>query len=176
MKTPIILAATFVAVLSYVAHDRNVKYIEARNKPPETVTVEVERIVYVDATELFCLQKNIFHEAGVEPVEGKYAVAQVTMNRVESERYPDSICAVVYQPRQFSWANDINVRWTEESGPLWEESRRVAESVLLNGTEVPKLKDSLWYHRNDVKPNWSSPDYKVATVGVHIFYNNDRKR
>lgn len=176
MKQLLFLFGAFVLALSYTAYDRNAKYIEARNKPPETVTLERERVVYVDTTELFCLQKNIFYEAGVEDLKGKYAVAQVTLNRVESDRYPNTICEVVYQPYQFSWANDIESRWKRESGPLWEESGKAARDFLIRGKRVDRLADSLWYHRKDVKPNWSSPEYRVASIGVHVFYNNDRKK
>ena len=39
-----------------------------------------------------CLAKNIYHEAGKEPFEGKVAVAQVTMNRAASGQFPEDIC------------------------------------------------------------------------------------
>jgi spore germination cell wall hydrolase CwlJ-like protein len=44
-----------------------------------------------------CLARNIFYEAGSEPVEGKVAVAMVTLNRTQDERYPQSVCGVVKQ-------------------------------------------------------------------------------
>jgi spore germination cell wall hydrolase CwlJ-like protein len=61
--------------------------------------------------QLDCLARNIYHEAGYEPFEGKVAVAQVTINRAESGKFPSDICQVVYQKNivyekvlcQFSW-------------------------------------------------------------------------
>ena len=61
--------------------------------------------------ELDCLTKNIYYEAGTEPFEGKVAVAQVTINRTQSGKFPKDICAVVYERNlvynnlicQFSW-------------------------------------------------------------------------
>ena len=47
--------------------------------------------------QLNCLARNIYHEAGGEPFEGKVAVAQVTINRAESGDFPSDICQVVYQ-------------------------------------------------------------------------------
>ena len=47
--------------------------------------------------QLDCLAKNIYHEAASEPFEGKVAVAQVTMNRAESGKFPRDVCGVVYQ-------------------------------------------------------------------------------
>ena len=40
--------------------------------------------------DLMCLARNIYHEARGEPITGQYAVAEVTMNRVASRRFPDS--------------------------------------------------------------------------------------
>ena len=61
--------------------------------------------------QLECLANNIYWEAASEPFEGKVAVAQVTMNRVESGRFADTVCGVVYQKNviyekvicQFTW-------------------------------------------------------------------------
>ncbi|MDP7638022.1 MAG: cell wall hydrolase, partial [Phycisphaerae bacterium] len=52
---------------------------------------------------LDCLAIVIFLEARGEPLQGQIAVGQVVMNRVSSEKYPDSICAVVEQPDQFAF-------------------------------------------------------------------------
>ena len=44
-----------------------------------------------------CLAKNIYYEAGIENEHGKYAVAQVTINRLKSGRWGDTVCKVVYK-------------------------------------------------------------------------------
>ena len=60
---------------------------------------------YVTAQEkirqLDCLTRNIYWEAASEPFEGKVAVAQVTMNRLASGRFGDSVCGVFYQKNVF---------------------------------------------------------------------------
>ena len=54
--------------------------------------------------EMICLAENIYFEARAESVEGKAAVANVTRNRVESDRFPNTYCEVVYQgPVRESW-------------------------------------------------------------------------
>ena len=128
------------------------------------------QIFYTDRDE-FCLAKNIFHEAGVEDIIGKYAVAQVTLNRVKNSRYPDSICDVVLQHRQFSWANDHSIRWTTPRGPLWEESRVVARAVLEGGHRLQGLETANYYHADYVSPRWASNEYKIAQLGTHVFYS-----
>ncbi|NIO43392.1 MAG: hypothetical protein GTO41_26515, partial [Burkholderiales bacterium] len=51
------------------------------------------------AQELNCLALNVYHEARGEPMAGQYAVAEVTMNRVASRRYPNTVCKVVFQKK-----------------------------------------------------------------------------
>jgi len=122
--------------------------------------------------DIFCMAKNIFHEAGTEPDEGKYAVAQITINRVKSMRYPNTICDVVMEPYQFSWANDRSIRWTRPSGPNWEASFKIAEEVLHSNYRFKGLERSHYYHANYVRPQWARNMTRVATVGNHIFYEN----
>ena len=47
--------------------------------------------------QLDCLAINIYREAGYEPFEGKVAVAQVTLNRVQAGVFGKDVCGVVYQ-------------------------------------------------------------------------------
>ena len=42
-----------------------------------------------------CLAKNIYFEAGNQPLAGKVAVAQVVFNRMEHASYPDNVCGVI---------------------------------------------------------------------------------
>ena len=42
-----------------------------------------------------CLAQNIYFEAGNQPLAGKIAVANVTLNRVEHDKFPNNVCDVV---------------------------------------------------------------------------------
>jgi spore germination cell wall hydrolase CwlJ-like protein len=55
---------------------------------------------------LECLAVAVFFESRSQPIEGQYAVAEVVMNRVESDRWPNTICDVVFQDKQFSFTHD----------------------------------------------------------------------
>ena len=44
--------------------------------------------------QLDCLAINIYREAGYEPFEGKVAVAQVTLNRVQAGVFGKDVCGV----------------------------------------------------------------------------------
>lgn len=56
---------------------------------------------------LLCLATAIFFEARGEPIEGKELVANVILNRVEHSSYPDAVCGVVNQPKQFSYTHQL---------------------------------------------------------------------
>ena len=55
------------------------------------------RNVFLNIEDVMCMAKNIFFEAAVESTAGKLAVAQVTLNRVKLNKYPNTICDVVYE-------------------------------------------------------------------------------
>ena len=122
--------------------------------------------------DLFCLAKNIFHEAGTEPELGQYAVAQVTLNRVRDTKYPNNICSVVLERYQFSWANNKTLHWTKPSGPNWDRSYLVAKSVLNGDQWIAGMDHVQYFHADYVEPKWASKMTPVTTIGRHIFYTH----
>lgn len=138
--------------------------------------IRTDRTIDHVALDRFCLAKNIYHEARGESLLGQYAVAQVTLNRVKSPRWPNDVCHVVMQPWQFSWANDRTQRWTHPNTPDWERAKAIAEDVLAGGARVQGLETALFYHADWVRPNWKSTNYLIAQIDTHIFYSGDRKR
>ena len=134
-----------------------------------TVVPTDDKISY-NKSDLFCMAKNIYHEAGSEPTLGKYAVAQVTINRMKSPMYKDTVCSVVFEPYQFSWANYHGRRWTTPSGPSWNEAKRIAHDVLENNKRIKGLDEALFYHATYVRPSWSRKFDRVTRIGLHIFY------
>ena len=74
-----------------------------------TATMSVMGIPINDletSQEIYCGAQNVYHESRGEPDLGMVAVAQVVSNRIKSPRFPDTVCEVVYQHKQFSWVND----------------------------------------------------------------------
>jgi len=124
--------------------------------------------------QLTCLAKNIYHEAASEPFEGKVAVAQVTINRAESGKFPSDICNVVYQKNVVYGKVICQFSWYCESGPkvrsntMYKESMEVAKKVLLENFRLPSLHKAMYYHADYVNPNWNLP--KISQIGRHIFY------
>jgi len=58
---------------------------------------------YVPTETEHCMALNIYHEARSENMAGKFAVADVVLNRVNDRRYPDTVCGVVYQAELSEW-------------------------------------------------------------------------
>jgi spore germination cell wall hydrolase CwlJ-like protein len=140
-------------------------------------------IAYSDLTkdarkQVDCLAENIYHEAGYESKDGKTAVAQVTLNRLESGKFASSICGVVKQKTegmcQFSWFC-MPVKLNRNSD-AFRESMDVALFVYAN---YEKLKDitngALYYHADYVNPRWRGVE-KTTTIGRHIFYKEKERK
>jgi N-acetylmuramoyl-L-alanine amidase len=138
--------------------------------PTSQVTAEMRE------RQLECLAKNIYHEAGGEPFEGKVAVAQVTMNRAANSQFPSDVCKVIYQKNvfyervvcQFSWVCDREVAFRPTNRANYNESMIAAQKVLLEDYRLPSLKNALYYHADYINPGWKKE--KVAKIGHHIFY------
>lgn len=137
-------------------------------------TFSYEKLVAQDiGKQVLCMAKNLYYEAAKESFEGKLAVANVVMNRVNNPQFPKTVCDVVYQKinntYQFSWVG-------EKVGPIsnkyaWEECIIIAKKSL---TEM-KLHDTIfkskamYYHNTSVNPQWKLK--KVTQIGNHIFYS-----
>lgn len=126
--------------------------------------------------ELQCLAENIYYEAGSESYEGKLAVAQVTLNRVNSGKFADSICDVVHQKTgqtyQFSW---VGLPKYAKNKYEWEMSIIVAKKAMTEPVAHALLskQNALYYHAKYVNPGWKLQ--KVTQIGNHIFYKNHGK-
>jgi spore germination cell wall hydrolase CwlJ-like protein len=130
--------------------------------------------IKLSATEFDCLARNIYYEAGIESLEGKIAVAQVTMNRVKSGRWGDTVCRVVYARNQFSWTLDAKKRNQKPAGKLWSDSVAAAQQ-FLSGDRIYNLDTSLHYHADWIdRPHWAKESLAIKQVGQHIFYHNLR--
>ena len=106
----------FLAVAAVVVTVTNTKLSQLREQAAEQSPAVIS--VAERTRQLNCLTKNIYWEAGSEPFEGKVAVAQVTMNRVDSGRFAPDICGVVYQKISYmkSWFASLAGTATEVAG------------------------------------------------------------
>ena len=166
----LLIGLVIVVLLTNFVILKKVDDLQKREIDPDYMTAaEVEK-------SLDCLAMNVYREAGHEPFEGKVAVAQVTLNRVNSNKFPKDVCAVVYQKTrftervicQFSWYCDSKHRNRPVNDEAYEESYRVAKMVFLEDFRLESIKDALYYHADYVDPNWKLK--RITKIGTHIFY------
>jgi hypothetical protein len=119
---------------------------------------------------MVCLALNIYWEARNQNIAGQLAVAQVTMNRFYDPRYPDDVCEVVYDHKQFSWYWDGQSDTPKEKR-AWDKAVLIA-SAAINGSGHAELQGVTHYHAVYSKPYWKDYMTKVAMIGDHVFYVN----
>lgn len=113
--------------------------------------------------EFGCLAAAVFFEARGEPLEGQLAVAQAILNRVQSGRYGDSVCAVLRAPGQFSF----NAARRPAAGDDWNAARGIA-AVAIAGMWHDVADGATSFHAARVRPGWHM--VRVAQIGNHVFY------
>ena len=167
-----VVGFTAVVFSLYTVTVSRLDYLRSANEAARQGFISAE-----DRTrQLACLTKNIYNEAGFEPFEGKVAVAQVTLNRVDSGRFGRDVCGVVYAKNivyekiicQFSWTCDGKTVLKPIASAHYREAEEVAKKVLLEGFRLPSMKNAYYYHADYVNPRWGKP--KISQIGRHIFY------
>ena len=120
----------------------------------------------IENNEVECLAKNVYFESRGQPNDGMKAIAFVTMNRVKSGIFPDSICKVVYQKNQFSWT--VHERLPSDLN-MWNKSLEIASQVMLEySSDSDPVNGAMYFHEASVHPKWNLT--LVARIGRHLFY------
>ncbi len=121
-----------------------------------------------------CLAEALYHEARGESVKGQFAVAEVILNRVDSARFPDTICGVIHQGTgrkyqcQFTYTCDgYSDRINEKRA--FERVGKVAY-LMVKGAPRTLTDGATHYHTKAVSPKWSRKFARTTTIGVHHFY------
>ena len=138
-------------------------------------------------TAFICLALNTYHEAKNQSLVGQIATAQVVMNRVEDNRFPNTICEVVKEgptrpssedPKkeypikhrcQFSWYCDGKDA-TPKNEKAWRKARDVAFLVLYDKIKLDVTEGATHYHATYVRPSWARTKKRTTRIEKHIFY------
>ena len=170
--------AVFIANIAYHIVDDRISSVENEvvaihndvEDIKEAVLESKPVAIHYTKNDVECLARNIYYEAGIEPMTGKIAVGNITINRVRTKYWGSHICDVVYSPEQFSWTKEKKRAWIQLKGQAWADSQAAAEAVLKGGIRVKQLNSALFYHADYVSPTWRDNSKKVLKVGHHIFY------
>lgn len=120
-----------------------------------------------------CLKTALYFEARGETIEGQFAVAEVILNRVDSVRYPNTVCGVVQQGggRHCQFSFNCDGKTESMADPAAEDiSGRIAR-VMLDGAPRKLTDGAMYFHTLGVKPSWSKRFEKTASIGAHLFYS-----
>tara|TARA_B100000941_G_C28322736_1_gene457381 strand:+ start:105 stop:566 length:462 start_codon:yes stop_codon:yes gene_type:complete len=127
-----------------------------------------------------CLAENVYFEARGQGAAGWVAVAQVTLNRVQDKRFPNTICEVVKQGLtyengypiknkcQFSWYCDgksDKIKNIIVYNKIVELMNYILDQGLFDFTD-----GATHYHADYVRPDWAKTKTKTIEIEDHIFY------
>ena len=127
-----------------------------------TITSTLEAKSY-DSTQMNCLALVGYHEAKGESDRGMIAVMQVTMNRVKSEKFANTICGVVYQKSQYSWVkHNPKVKEKEQ----YERAKRLAQEAV-EGKHKDWSRGALYFNSLHKQPKGTMC---TVRIGNHSFY------
>ncbi|MGB0960131.1 MAG: cell wall hydrolase [Halocynthiibacter sp.] len=121
-----------------------------------------------------CLAEALYFEARGESVKGQFAVAEVILNRVDSTRFPNSVCGVIRQGTgkkyqcQFTYTCDGNAEVVHERA-AYDRVAKIAH-VMITGAERGLTGGATYYHTKAVSPRWARKFHRTTTIGVHHFY------
>lgn len=135
-------------------------------------------------SDLDCMTRAIYYEAGNQSDLGKEAVAKVILNRMKHGAFANTVCGVITQSRiinqqricQFSFHCE-NTRAPDQN--LWAQSKNIAEKALQNNFHpdiMNVLNDALYFHAWYVNPNWAKKMKKLMIIEDHIFYGEKNER
>jgi len=149
---------------------------------PKTIPIDKK---YSDE-EVSCLAHNIYFESRNESTAGQLGVADVTLNRVYSEKYPNTICGVIMDgPHYTNWRgieipikNKCQFSWycdgkndSVKDSEKYVEIYLLANDILNGGYELFDITDgAMHYHADYVNPSWASSMVRTAKIDTHIFY------
>lgn len=133
-----------------------------------------------DHPEIYCLSEAIYFEARGSSYADRAAVADVIMNRVESKKFPHTVCGVVRQAKmyngypvknkcQFSYFCD-----GKSDDMLDLDSKHKAQLLAYNVIRFRRFRGitegATFYHAVYVKPYWAKSFRLTGTIGSHKFY------
>lgn len=137
-----------------------------------------------------CLALNIYYEARSSNLADQIAVSDVVINRVNSTRYPNTVCEVVRQgltkpswkdPNkmvmvrnkcQFSWYCD-GKKDIPNNNDAWKSAQYVAYQMIHLEKFIGITEGATHYHATYVNPKWAQDMILIGRIGSHIFYRDN---
>ncbi len=122
--------------------------------------------------DIYWLTQNIYHESRGESEFGQLLVGIVTLERLRSGRWGNTIHKVVTANKQFSWYSDGKSDMFYDA-EAWQKAKSIARlAIMIN--EKLDMHGVMFYHKDSRKPYWADDMIRVVSVGRHIFYKRKK--
>ena len=137
--------------------------------------IDSKREFSITQREIKCLEANLWHESRNQGLLGLMAVAKTTLNRARMDGWPPNVCAVIMEPKQFSWTslpkhkrqiklkNNIDI----QSYTLVQLATHL--SIATERLQIDFMNGATYYHTTSVNPVWGRKMKVVGVIGDHIF-------
>lgn len=125
--------------------------------------------------EINCLNLSGWHEARNQGLLGLMAVAKTTLNRARMEGWPPDVCAVIMEPKQFSWTSlPKHKRQIKLKNNIDKQSYSLVQlatqlSIAAEMMQIDFMNGATYYHTTSVNPTWGRKMEVVGVIGDHIF-------
>lgn len=123
---------------------------------------EVVKRYEPDEKEWELLARAVYSEARGEPEVGQVAVAAVILNRLEDEKFPNTISGVIFQPRAFTAVADGQFWYTPD-----EKAYEAVEKALIG--EDPSNGAIYYYNPATATSRWIFSRPIIKRIGRHLF-------
>jgi hypothetical protein len=148
----------------YVDYEANIRYDDGA----------IENTFYntqaYSAEDHVCMALNIYFEGRNESLKGQMAIALVTLQRVQDYRYPNTVCGVVFEDKQFSWYSD-GLSDRPRNSESYDDIALLASAMLDSETAIYDFTyGSTHYHADYVTPYWVQHMVRKVKIDTHIFY------
>ncbi len=116
-------------------HLTSCENIEEAPEVAEAVEPVERMVIDISEDDIYLMACQVFVEAGAEPYEGQVGVANVIINRVLSDSFPDTVTGVIYQSGQFPPAYNGFLDRVLANGP-GEECMQATLDALYGASTV----------------------------------------
>lgn len=125
-------------------------------------------VTTASASDINCMARAMYFESNRSSRDGMIAVGSVVMNRVQSDDFPNTVCAVVGQRNQFA-PGVMTKAMTGGARALASASA----AAVLTGERHPNVGSARFFHAAWYDANFNNIHY-VLTAGGNAFYEKRR--
>lgn len=153
----------------------NTRKMDRQRRKAEIMKNEPEQVL--------CGAYAVYAEASNQTKLGQRGIIENVLNRVDSRHYPDTNCGVVFQRKQYSFANKGNSNWDRVETDFAIRPMTPAVKNAIDITIDAMIRDpedrfitGLHYLADYAEPDWRQrmPQVGVVTVDDHVFFATDR--